>query len=332
VAGAAPGLEFREVTAVRRAGRIAAAALGLTAGVWGQVPAPGDHVETLEWGGRTRSYIVHVPPGEARGPRAAVLVFHGGGGNARQAARMSGMSALAGREGFLAVYPNGTGRLGKWLLTWNSGYCCGYALRNRVDDVGFVRALITELIRRYGADPDRIYATGMSNGGMMTHRLAAELSDLLAGAAPVAGSIGGKANAKAPDYVIPRPGRPVPVLILHGKKDRHLRYEGGEPVITLTPGRVDLPVRAAVEFWVKNNGCAPEPVREWALEGHVERESYQGCRDGADVVLYTLIHGGHVWPGSKRPRLWTNDPCRKFPASETIWEFFAAHPRRRGKK
>jgi len=313
---------------VLRGGR-RTAGLGLLAGMlWAGPPAPGDYSETLEWGGRTRSYLVHVPPGE--GKRPAVLVFHGGGGNARQAARMSGMNGIADREGFLAVYPNGTGRLGRWLLTWNSGYCCAYALRHGVDDVGFVRRLIGELVSRYGADPDRIYVTGMSNGGMMAHRLAAELSDLVAAAAPVAGSIGGKASERAPEYVIPKPRRPVAMVILHGKKDRHLRYEGGEPVITLTPGRMDLPVSAAVEFWVKKNGCAPEPVREAAVEGHVVKETYTGCRDGADVVLYTLEHGGHVWPGSRRPRLWSDDACRKFPASEVIWEFFEAHPRRGG--
>jgi len=99
------------------------------------------------------------------------------------------MDKLADRETFVAVYPNGTGRFGNRLLTWNAGACCAYAMSNNVDDVGFVRALVTKLTESIPIDRRRIYATGLSNGAMMSHRLAAEAADLIAAIAPVAGGM-----------------------------------------------------------------------------------------------------------------------------------------------
>jgi polyhydroxybutyrate depolymerase len=126
--------------------------------------AAGDTTRTLIHQDRERSYIVHVPPGynPAR-PTLVVLVFHGGGGNAKNVQRMTGFSAKADAEGFIVVYPNGTGRLKDKLLTWNGGTCCGYAVRENVDDVGFAKALLEDLVGVANVDPQRIYATGMSN-------------------------------------------------------------------------------------------------------------------------------------------------------------------------
>lgn len=128
--------------------------------------------QTLTFGGIKRTYVVRAPADLPRsGPRVPlVLVLHGGG-NAVNAEQMTGFTEKARKEGFIVACPEGTGRLKDKLLTWNAGHCCGYAMKRNVDDVGFVNALIDTLVQSYPADTRRIYATGMSNGGMMTHRL-----------------------------------------------------------------------------------------------------------------------------------------------------------------
>lgn len=136
-----------------------------------------------------------------------VLVLHGGGGNAAYAERMTGFTDKARKEGFIVVYPEGTGRQEGQLLTWNAGHCCGYAMANRVNDVAFIDALIEKLIEDYVVDPRRIYATGMSNGGMMTHRLGIELSNRFAAIAPVVATLFGDER---------RPEHPVSAIMFNG--------------------------------------------------------------------------------------------------------------------
>ena len=170
-----------------------AAVLALLAGMSGSALAadPGSISsggrQTLMHDGIERSYVVRTPSGLAQhnGLVPLVLVLHGGGGNAGNAESMTGFTAKAEEEDFIVVYPEGTGRFRKRHLTWNAGHCCGIAMKRRVDDVGFIGALLVKLLADYPVDPKRVYATGMSNGGMMTHRLGIELSDRLAAIAPV---------------------------------------------------------------------------------------------------------------------------------------------------
>ena len=120
-----------------------------------------DHVLSLTAGGRERTYLLHLPPAyDGKHSLPLVIVLHGGGGNAPGAVHMTGFSEKANKEGFVVVYPNGSGRLKNRLLTWNSGNCCGYALDNNVDDVGFIRALIDELEKTRAIDPKRVYVDG----------------------------------------------------------------------------------------------------------------------------------------------------------------------------
>ena len=133
---------------------------------------PGDHTRTLQGDGWQRSYLVHVPPQyDPKKPTPVVLVFHGGGSNAEQMVRFCGLNEKADQEGFIAVYPQGTGRF-KRLLTWNGGNCCGYAQSNKVDDLAFTRALLDDLAKVANVDAKRIYATGMSNGAIMCYPMA----------------------------------------------------------------------------------------------------------------------------------------------------------------
>src|SRR5208283_5330998 len=233
------------------------------------------------------------------------------------AARLTGNSEKADQEGFVVAYPNGSGRLKTRLLTWNSGNCCGYAMDQNVDDVGFIRALIDELVKTRAIDPRRVYVTGMSNGGMMTYRLGCELSDKIAAIAPVAGAL----NVEAC-----QPANPVSVIIFHGTADEHVLYNGGEPIKKVDRhARVDKSVSYAVSFWVKHDGCSETPQR--SEKGSVRTDIYGGGKGGAEVVLYTVNGGGHAWPGGQAYLLGT-EPTREISATDLMWDFFVRHPKK----
>lgn len=296
----------------------------LSFSTFAQSLVPGDYRASIPFDGRTRTYTIHIPPAaRCQTLIPLVLFFHGGGGNGAQAASSYQLNPIADREGFFAVYPDGTSASPLLpLYTWNSGHCCGYAYDNKVDDVGFVRALIAALRTSYPVDPDRIYATGMSNGGMLTHRLAAELSNLFAAVAPVAGSIGGTFDGVS--YVIPQPQRPVPIMMIHGKLDENVPYLGGVGTESQITNRADLSVAEAVAFWTRNNRCPPAPTT--TRTGNIAVDTYAAC--AADVALYSIDNQGHAWPGGRGPATLTGDtPSYEMSASETTWAFFAAHPR-----
>jgi len=270
--------------------------------------AVGTESKTLEFGGRTRTYLVHPPAGyDAKTPLALVLVLHGALQGAANVESLSGMSAKADKEKFLVVYPNGTSRSGL-VPTWNAGACCGYAQTNKVDDVGFLRALIDKLEHDYNVDPKRIFATGISNGGMMSYRLACELADRIAAIAPVEGA----------QDIDCRPSGPVSVLVFHGTADLLVPYNGGTTPFQLGSKRTDTPVSSTVGFWVKQDGCSKTPKHEESNQLRVD--TYTGCQGGAGVTLYTLEGGRHMWPGT---RLSGND----VPATDIMWSFFASHPK-----
>jgi polyhydroxybutyrate depolymerase len=285
---------------------------------------PGDHWITLKHDGRERSVIAHVPPGASdKRDLAVVLNFHGGGGHAANQQEYSLLDRLADREGFIAVYPNGTGRFAKRLLTWNAGSCCGYATLNNIDDVGFVRALIDRLAESIPIDRRRIYATGLSNGGMMAHRLAAEAGDIITAAAPVAGGL-----------VLPviKSRRAVPVMQIHSVDDPRALYYGGlGPPFPLTKSRVLHPnIDQIILRWVRHDGCAPEAVvaerrADHDGRGHTAtRYVYSHCRDDVEVVLWKLTGAGHVWPGGKAKFLERilGPSTDIIDANQEMWNFF----------
>jgi len=280
---------------------------------------PGDHTRTLQVDGQARDYLVHVPPTyEPAKPTPVVLIFHGAGMNAGMMQRFSGMSGKADEAGFLAVYPNGTGA-GPF-LTFNSGGVEWQVIKKQPNDVAFVSQLLDDLATVTSVDSKRVYATGLSNGGMMCYRLAAALSDRIAAIAPVAGTM---AVNDA------QPTRPVPVLHFHGTEDRLVPYGGPDARVPkfLTFKSVD----ETVATWVKLNGCQPEPVVEelpdTADDGtKATRKTYRGG-NGAEVVLVTIAGGGHTWPGRGAPFLLIGRSTRDISANDMIWEFFSRHPR-----
>jgi polyhydroxybutyrate depolymerase len=267
-----------------------------------------DHSGSIEVDGRTRTYFVHTPPGyDGKTPLPLVFVLHGATQSAESAERMSGMSGKADQSNFLAVYPTGTGRLSR-VPTWNSGACCGYAMENKVDDVAFFRALIAKLEKDYSVDPRRIYATGISNGAMMSYRLACELSDKFAAIAPVEGA-----------QDIPcHPSSPVAVIVFHGTADHLVPFNGGSTPFQMGSIRSDTPVLDTVAFWVKFDRCSSDPKHEETAEVHTD--IYSGCRAGTAVALYAIQGGHHMWPGLRISH-------NNVPATDLIWTFFQQHPK-----
>jgi polyhydroxybutyrate depolymerase len=280
---------------------------------------PGDHVRAVTVDGWQRTYLVHVPPGYSlEKPTPVVLAFHGAGMNGRSMRWVSGLDEKADEVGFVAVYPDGTG-LGP-LRTWNSGGFPGARGDLRPDDLKFTGALLDDLGTVLRIDPKRVYATGLSNGGMMCHRLAAELPDRIAAVAAVAGTL-------AVDDV--RPSRPVPVLHFHGTADSIVPWRGPGGG---TPGFLSFKsVKETVRIWCEADGCPAEPVLmdepDTAEDGTtVVRRTYGPGRAGSEVVLVTIRDGGHTWPGREPPFGIGGLSTHDIRANDLLWEFFEKHP------
>ena len=281
---------------------------------------PGDHTRTLPVGGRTRSYLVHVPKGyDPKTPAPVVLALHGAAMNGPLMAAFCGMNAKADEAGFIAVYPSGTGT-GPF-LTWNAGGFRGRMAEGQPDDVAFVAALLDDLGGVLAVDSKRVYACGMSNGAMMCYRLAAELSDRIAAVAPVAGTI---AIAES------KPKRPVPVIHFHGTKDTFVPFElpKGMPQPVMTFKGVEESVRT----WVRLNGCGETPKTDTLSkpgdEMAVTRRTYGGGKDGSEVVLVVIDGGGHTWPGQKPPIALIGKSAMNVSANDLIWDFFRKYTRK----
>jgi polyhydroxybutyrate depolymerase len=276
----------------------------------------GKTTRTLTHDGLERSYILYVPTSiNWDEPAPLVFVFHGGTGNAQSAILMSGFNDVADQNGFILVYPNGTGRFDDKLLTWNGGDCCGYAQEKDVDDVGFVRAIVSELGSLLEIDSGRIFATGLSNGALLSQRLACEAEDIFTAVAPVAGTL---------NFSPCQPSQPVSVIEFHGTADQHIPYDGGHGPDSLVD--VDFAsVRDSVGFWLSSDGCIPQPQANTFAD--IEHEVWGGCAAGSAVELYTIVDGGHAWPGGDSGWPGSDKSTQTISASRLIWEFFAAHSR-----
>ncbi len=284
---------------------------------------PGEHIRSLVVSDRQRNYLLHVPR-SYDGTKAVpvILAFHGGGSNARQMEHFCGLTDKAEAEGLLVVYPNGTGRT-EQLLTWNGGNCCGYAQHEKVDDVEFVRKLLDDLETVARVDVDRVYATGMSNGAIMTYLLADELSDRIAAIAPVAGPMG-KTEC--------HPKRPVPVLHFHGTDDKFAPFKGGRGERSLSQAEFHS-VEHSIGCWVKANECQAEPLvteeKAKVEDGtKVTRKTWGGGKNGSEVVLIEITSAGHTWPGRQPALLFLGKSTKNISANDEMWEFFKKHPRK----
>ena len=256
----------------------------------GNLAAGSDRIE-IDFDGMGRSYEIHAPPSyDGEDPVMLVLNFHGLASTGPLHQERSKMNATADARGFIVVYPNG------YQTSWNGGACCGKAADEGIDDVGFARAMIEDIGERACIDPKRIYATGMSNGGFMSHRLACEAADVIAAAAPVAGLLGlepGECN----------PSRPIPLLHMHGLEDTLVPYEG---------------VDESIETWAEKNGCTGTPSGETI--GSATCETRSDCSDGASVTLCSIENHGHCWP-LQETCAW-GPVAPDFPGNDVMLDFF----------
>jgi len=266
---------------------------------------PGDRDFTFEVGGKSRTYRLHLPTGyDSQQPTALVLNFHGYSSYATQQATFSEMSDTADREGFAVAYPDGTGAP----RGWNAGACCGAAAEQDVDDVAFVAAILDHAATSMCLDPKRVFATGFSNGGFLSHRLACEMSDRIAAIGSVAGVMGiGECQ----------PSRPVSVLQLHGTSDTVVPFEGSDNY-----GFPSAP--DTVEGWRVRSGCGETSAPSFA-EGDTACQAWSGCDGGASVELCVIEDGGHTWPGGQVPSF-LGKTTQALEGSDYLWQFFSAHP------
>jgi polyhydroxybutyrate depolymerase len=227
-----------------------------------------------------------------------------------------GWVSKADREGFAVAFPNGYSKLpGGRFATWNAGQCCGDARDKNIDDVGFIRALVADVRSRLPIDPARIFATGMSNGGMLSHRLACDAADLFRAIASVAGT---DATTTC------TPSRAVSVLHIHAKDDTHVLYNGGAgPDAFRDPSKVFsfVSVPDTLARWAMRNHCSPNPVRTMERPG-AYCEAYSGCAAGTQLQLCVTESGGHSWPGTERVRRGKEPASQAIDATDVIWGFF----------
>jgi len=282
-------------------------------------PAVNDKAESIVVGARTRRYLIHAPDLSKNRPLPLVLIFHGGGSDPEGTVRYTKFDSLADREGFVAVYPEGT------IKQWNDGRL----MAPMSDDVGFVRALIEDLKKKYKIDAKRIYATGISNGAMMSQRLAREMSDTFAAVASVAGTLPDDLSSRC------KPTRPISVLLMHGTDDPIVPYNGGP--ITLGSRAIGGKVWSAndtLDFWSKHDRCSEKAKTTLLADTdpndgtRISSQSYSVCFAETTVKLLTVNGGGHTWPRAIQylPERFIGKTSRDIDATQAIRDFFHTHP------
>lgn len=307
----------------------------------------------IHHGGLERSYFLFVPA-TYRPEKAAPLLFllHGGGGIGRRMLSFTGFDLLAEREGIIVVSPDGIER------HWNDGRAgTGYKAHNEgVDDVGYIAALIDKISSEYKVDKKRIFAAGISNGGMMSYRLGMEIPHRIAAIAPVVAAVPESLSHELSTES--KRGRPSPAIIFNGTADPLVPFDGGDVHLhNRKLGRV-LSVPESVRLWSKRMGCSGKPkvsyvpVKDEGMK--VSKTEYDSCSSRSsgisantnasaspspsantnlsrvDLILYTIEGGGHTWPGPEPstqylPERLIGRACHDLNATELIWNFFQTH-------
>jgi polyhydroxybutyrate depolymerase len=258
--------------------------------------------------------------------------MHGGGGSAMLQAAMSRLGKLAYEQKFYVAFLEGTGVI----QTFNGGACCGSAQTQGVDDVLYVRTVLDDIQANYSVDAARIHATGFSNGGIMSHRLACDLADRIAGIAAVSGG-SGQFDGKLHQYYACSPARPIPVLHIHATNDRNYPFAGG--VGDGISGTDFYSIDATIADWrTRNNVTAQATVEavtstttcyRYSVAANASRPSAPVtlCKvdppDLYDAVSRIVFGGGHSWPGGVRsPGANSDVPITDFDANAYLWNFF----------
>lgn len=267
--------------------------------------------ETITVDGRARSYILNLPPNYYDAENfSLVIAMHGGGGDALQFESTSKLTEKANASGFIVVYPNGVKSNGLLAAqTWNAGKCCDYARDQNINDVNFISSVIDELLAGYKINPKKVYATGHSNGGMLSYRLACELSDKIAAIAPNGCTMVMKTPCN--------PSREVPVLHMHSVLDERVPYQGGVGVTNL----YYPPVDSVLNAWSISDNCA---VKAQVLvdDSKYKHTKWSSCANNVNIEYYLTQDGGHGWPGGLPGREGSDTPSKVINANDLLWEFF----------
>jgi polyhydroxybutyrate depolymerase len=277
------------------------------------VTAPGDYRFSFVHDGITREYLVHVPKSYRGAPTPMLVALHGGGGDADFQADDSKYKLISKSEaaGFIAVFPNGYSRLGGVLATWNAGACCGAAQKNEIDDVGFIREVIHRVERQATIDPSQVFATGMSNGAMMSWRLACEAPEIR-GIAPVEGTDNTTGRCA--------PSRPVAVIEFHAADDPNVPFNGG---VGVGPSHTDfVSVPASQAKWIALDRADPNAKRVLTVSG-AHCDLHAAKPGGAPVELCLTDTGGHSWPGGGTQQ-GRKQPSMAISANDLMWNFFSS--------
>jgi polyhydroxybutyrate depolymerase len=310
-------LQFRSIFVA--IGSLALVLVGCSSGQPGRGDQHAYTTHTLLFDGRERTYLIITPEDELTEPLALILALHGGGGTARSMCAMPGGLTTPARDtGYLLVCPEGFDR------HWNDGRDIQRwrAHAEGIDDVGFLMALIDHLSLQYPIDQEMIFASGISNGGQMSYRLACERSDRIMAIAPVVASMAVTLDCD--------PSNPVSILVINGTEDPLVPYEGGE-IRALRRGLGYVhSTSEVIQFWARHNSCAgeaeryPEPDRSPADGTRIWRMEYDHCLNNTRVILYEVEGGGHTWPGANQylPKFLIGRLSRDMQASEVIIDFF----------
>lgn len=266
---------------------------------------------SIEVDSRTRTYLINLPDNHKDTSQALVIVLHGGGGSAAQCERDYGWTNKSISEQFIVVYPDGVpSDKPLKLRTWNAGNCRHYASETNVNDVKFISMLIDQLVSRYRIDKKRVYVTGMSNGAMMSYRLACEIPEKITAMAAVSGPLMTIQSCN--------PSRAVPIVHIHSALDSKVPLGGGVGIFNYSFSSVD----STLSVWTSVNRCQNRsPVI-------IDKELYtiyQWNTCDQPIESYITKDGGHAWPGGKKSRAGADNPSAAFHATDLIWSFFKAN-------
>lgn len=276
---------------------------------------------TLNWDGHARSYLLYTPP-NAAGKLPLVVALHGASQDGAAFAEETQFATVGAAMGMAVVFPDGSGtEPGR--LSWNAHFCCGVGAAEQVDDIGFIGAMIDRIAATLPIDRKRIYVTGMSNGGMLSYQLAATHPQWFAAIAAVSATIGGTSR-NGDRFVIPAPDRPVPVMIVHGRKDPFVLFDGGSSALLGYPRRSNMAVADSLSLWTAADGCAAPPALSEPVPDRLRRTVYNPCRDGSEIIVWEIEDGEHNWPANVRFPVPDGAPRT---AAAEILAFFARHSR-----
>jgi polyhydroxybutyrate depolymerase len=278
--------------------------------------APGRYEQTITVGGVGRHFILRIPASvDVTRPAPVVVVLHGWMLSGKIAESYTEMSEQADRSGFIVAFPDGLGSP----KGWNAGFIDLSGKKG--DDVGFISALLDKVESEARVDPDRLYVCGHSNGAFMAEAIGAKLGNRLAAIGIVAGTIGLSPFRGGPGNTIPNPVAPISEIEIHSRQDHMVAYDQSAHAAMRCVSATD-----GAKWWATRDGCNLTPVLHSNADHSIESALYKGGKRDTEVELVTLNRGSHDWPGGYGSSGQETDSG--LDAAETLWDFFAAHPRR----